>query len=73
VLRRRRAGAHDTKVKLCNARDEDVEAIPGFIDITAFDANEVEGSNYSGADNTAWSLARIKAIACQLTGIRLQR
>lgn len=52
MLHRRRAGADDAKVQLGDASDEDVEAVPGLVDVAAFDANEVESSYYSSADNT---------------------
>jgi hypothetical protein len=40
-------------MKLCDARNEDVESIPGFVDITvAFNAGEVDGTRCS-SDNDA--------------------
>jgi hypothetical protein len=45
VLNAGRACAHDADVEFSYARDEDVEAIPGFVDRRALDADEVDGAH----------------------------
>ncbi len=51
VLDAGRACAHDANVEFSYARDEDVEAIPGFVDCRARNADEVDGAHDAEADN----------------------
>jgi hypothetical protein len=69
MLNGRSTRAHDAQVEFCNASNENVETIPGFVDIAAFDANEIVRANDSSANNPIRSIRVIIDDAVPLTGI----